>query len=92
MTTTNDLIAEGITTRQIQYWVSSGYLDVDRPGSGFDIDWPQEEVRVARLMRILTTAGMTAKAAAGVARTVARLPVGTRRFEISPGVWIEVAS
>lgn len=91
MTTTNDLLNEGITTRQIQYWISAGYLRVDNPGSGVERHWPAEEVRVARLMLILTKGGMTAKVAAAVARTVAQLPAGERRYELTSGVWIEVA-
>ena len=92
MTTTNDLITEGITSRQIQYWITSGYLKVANPGSGTSREWPAEEVRVARLMRELTAAGMTAKAAAYVARRIARDSEGRCRYEISPGVWIEVAA
>lgn len=92
MTTTNDLLTEGLTARQLHYWIMSGYLNVDRPGSGVSLDWPPEEARVARMMHVLTKAGMTTKVAAGVARTVAKLPVGERRYELSPGVWIEVAS
>lgn len=92
MTTTNDLLAEGLTTRQIEYWINAKYLRVGNPGSGTNRDWPYEEVLVARLMYALTKAGMTAKAAAAAARSVAHLPAGERRCQLSPGVWIEVSA
>lgn len=87
------LIAEGITYRQIEYWCRKGYLRVESTGSGVSREWPREEIRVARLMGTLTAAGMGTAAAADIARRAAQHAEGTVcRFEIRPGVWIEVTS
>lgn len=93
MATTNDLIAEGITSRKIGYWATCGYLKIGNPGSGVYREWPEIEVRVARLMHKLTSAGLLAKAAAEVARQAAEGGAGgVCRVEREPGIWIEVAA
>lgn len=93
MSGTADLIAEGMTYRQIEYWCRKGYLLVESTGSGVAREWPAREVRVARLMHQLTGAGLTASVAADLARRTTDHREGiTCRYEVKPGVWVEVTS
>lgn len=93
MSGTADLIAEGITYRKIDYWCRQGYLKVDHTGSGVARDWPARELRVARLMHHLISGGMTTSVAADLARRATEHREGTAcRYEVQPGMWVEVTS
>lgn len=62
-------VMTGGTDRQIDHWVRSGHLrPVHDGGSGRPREWPNTEVRVARLMVRLTAAGFTPARAAQIAR------------------------
>lgn len=73
-----DLIAAGLTVRQIDYWTTRGYLraDTNNPGTGHDRSWSGDELRVARTMARLAKAGLTPAAAHEVARGRAQLAPG----------------
>jgi hypothetical protein len=62
-------LAAGITERQINYWVTKGYL---RPsgggGAGYPWEWPRTEVAIALSMKRLTEVGFTPATAADIAR------------------------
>lgn len=70
----------GITYRQLDHWTRAGYLrpvpmggagraePVDEGGSGHWRDWPDEELHVARMMGLLTEAGVIPEVAHKVAR------------------------
>lgn len=64
------LMAVGLTVRRLDFWTTRGYLraDIPSPGSGRARTWSDAEVRVAELMVQLTGAGITAEAAARLAR------------------------
>jgi DNA-binding transcriptional MerR regulator len=66
----DDMLAAGISYRQLDYWCSKGYLRPDSasPGSGYARRFPPEEREIARLMVVLTKAGLEPKAAARAAR------------------------
>ena len=82
----------GISYRQLDYAVRAGYLKPERHwkgrswGSGSPRVWPEEEIRVARLMGRLITAGLSLETAHAIARS------GESRRELAPGVWIEVTA
>lgn len=67
--TWQDVRDRGLTYRQLDHWVRSGYLHpIQHGGSGHARTWPQTELQVADLMRRLVDAGLTAGAAAIAAR------------------------
>jgi len=82
----------GITYRQLDYAVRAGYLRPERKwkgrgwGSGSPRIWPEKELEVARLMGRLSAIGLPLAKAAEIARS------GDARYEIAPGIWIEVRS
>jgi MerR HTH family regulatory protein len=79
------LKVEGVSYRQLDYWVKRGWLHPDpRPHehSGVTRTWPAEEVRVARIMGRLKAAGLTPEAAHRIAR------LATGGGELAPGVWV----
>jgi MerR-like DNA binding protein len=90
MTTTDTLLSEGITYRQLDHWCKAGYLHVSSKGSGTPRDWPHREVKVARFMARLVTAGLTPKAAAEVARQVAASDEPIAVIEIGAGITVGV--
>lgn len=59
----------GITYRQLDYWCRQGYLSAGTPGTGSWRSWSDADREVARLMAALTAGGVTASAAARIART-----------------------
>jgi DNA-binding transcriptional MerR regulator len=64
----------GITYRQLDYWTTQGWLRAnERPdrkqGTGYRRTYPDAELDIADGMRRLIGAGLTAPAAARVART-----------------------
>jgi hypothetical protein len=70
----------GATYRQVDYWARAGYLRLGRErdgtGSGYWRIWPDEEVRVARLMARLTGAGFSPAVAHKVARGESQVAAG----------------
>lgn len=90
--TTADVMREaGMTYRQLDFAVRSGYLQPVRQwrgrrwGSGSPRLWPEGELEIARRMGRLTAAGIPPALAASFARH------SWPRGEIAPGIWIEVA-
>jgi hypothetical protein len=78
----------GITYRQLDYWSRRGHLhpgraDPARPWSGSARTWTPAELEVARLMGLLTAAGLTPGAAERVARAGGCC-------EIAPGIRVEL--
>jgi hypothetical protein len=65
-----DLLADGLTVRQIEHWTRCGYLkaDVKHPGTGSRRVWPAAERPIARRMVALVRAGVSAHQAAYFAR------------------------
>lgn len=78
---------DGITYRQLDFWVRRGYLhpDHEAPGSGGNRRWTEQECHVARLMGRLVAAGFTPEGAHRVARA------GSSWVELAPGVLVVVA-
>jgi DNA-binding transcriptional MerR regulator len=77
----------GITYRQLNHWTVRGLLrpeERQRNRPGVDREWSRAEADMARVIGRLTDAGLTLDVAAKVARS------GQPRYEIGPGVWIEV--
>jgi hypothetical protein len=73
---------EGISYRQLDWWVRKGYLTpTQRQGSGYRREWPEDEIAVARAMVRLVAAQIPPAIAAEVARG---------RAEIAPGIRIVV--
>ncbi len=71
-----------ITYRQLQYWISQGWLRPEGSGgSGNAFIWSDEEVAVARTMGRLVDAGLAPSVAAKVARG---------HVVVAPGIRVEV--
>lgn len=66
----DDMLAAGITYRQLDHWCKTGYLRpaVASPGSGYQRKFPPQEFQVARLMVLLVAVGVEPAAAARAAR------------------------
>lgn len=67
---TRVVAATGATYRQLDYWVSRGYLQPANTGlgSGYSWLWSPQEVEVVRRMVALVGCGLTPEAAARAAR------------------------
>jgi hypothetical protein len=78
---------DGLTYRQLDYWIRAGYLLPNDAGAGAGSrrSWSDSERAVAVMMARLVAAGLTLEAAHRVARAGGRL-------ELAPGVTVEVAS
>lgn len=77
----------GITYRQCDHWTRLGLLKpLHVGGSGNAREWTRAELDVARVMGRLVAAGLKPEPASRVARSPGR------RCEITPGIWIEVAT
>ena len=78
---------DGISYRQLDYWVRRGYLKPEylAPGSGAKRRWTAEERRVAQTMARLVAAGFTPEAAHPIARN------GPGQLYLGHGVSVEVA-
>lgn len=81
----SDLLACGITYRQMDHWCRQRYLRVDNPdpGSGRRRIFPPEEVRVVSVMARLVKAGLSVEGAHRAARNDGVL---------APGVRVELAA
>lgn len=78
----------GATYRQLDYWTRRGYLQpVPGNTSGLPRAWPRIEVQVAAKMVALIEAGLTAEAAADVARC--SVTEHTDRVRISGEIVVE---
>lgn len=77
----------GISYRQLDYWTRRGWLKPEqaRQTSGSWRRWPDEELAVLRRMAALVAVGVTAEAAARLARDLGR----HGSVEIAPGLWLE---
>lgn len=71
MTTSAELIEEvGITYRQLDYWIRSGYVDPKgdhNPGSGNRREFDDTEVEYVRTLALLAKTGMRIESAANLA-------------------------
>lgn len=65
-----DWLVDGVSYRQLDYWVRSGWLHPyePHPGSGHEREWPVRELRIAAEMGGLVRLGLIPAAAARVAR------------------------
>lgn len=64
----------GITTRQLHHWLAKGYISAvreDPAGTGYPLEFTPDDVEVARIMGLLTSAGVLPAAAATAARSLA---------------------
>lgn len=67
--TLDEVCKRGLSYRRLERWAAKGWLRPLRTGgTGNGRVWPESELRIADLMRRLTQAGFTAKAAAAAAR------------------------
>jgi DNA-binding transcriptional MerR regulator len=79
----------GITYRQLDHWVTQGYLFAGgRTGSGNPREWPLAEIEVARRMVRLVRAGLRPDVAAEVAADMANN--GSRYVRVTDHVVIGV--
>lgn len=78
--THNDVMALGLTYRQVDWWCRKGWLLPDNPdpGSGYRRTFPPQEVAVAEVMFALTAAGVSASAAHRAVRNGGLLAPGVR--------------
>lgn len=80
-------VIDGVSYRQLDFWVRRGYLKPHNatPGSGYSREWTTDEAAVATTMGRLVIAGFTPELAHRVARA------RQARLELAPGVFVEVA-
>lgn len=79
----------GMTYRQIDYATRKGFLKpLHVGGTGYSREWTHAELEVARLLGRLTEprVGLSLETAARIARS------GAGRYEIAPGIVIEVTT
>lgn len=80
----------GITPRQLNHWVTKGYLKPignGLTGSGHPFEFPTDQVRIAVLMGELTRAGLTpaaARLAADQLRNTGRARIGGFSITYTP--------
>lgn len=79
----------GVSYRQLDYWVRRGYLRPEDalPGSGHSRAWSAHEIAVAREMKRLCDAGLSAELAARVAREFVD---GESLIELAPGLTLDI--
>jgi len=75
-----DVEIVGVTYRQLDWWVSKGYLRPlnPSPGQGVAREFPEDEIQVARTMGRLVAAGIPPHIAVKVARGNAEIAPGVR--------------
>lgn len=78
----------GVTTRQIDYWIRQGYLDVEAKGSGRQRLIPAEELPRLALLADLHSAGFTVAAAAQHASGAPS--TGTTVIDLGPGIHLHI--
>jgi hypothetical protein len=75
----------GITYRQLDHWVTRGYLRPEnKPGSGYGREFSESEIEIAKLMAKLVHAGFRAEKAAKTARYV--LAEGLTRLRLADDI------
>lgn len=75
----------GITYRQLDHWITRGYLRPEnKPGSGTEREFSEREIEVAKLMAALVNAGFRAEKAAKTARYV--LAEGIVRLRLADNI------
>lgn len=80
-----DHLPDGVTYRQLDWWIHQGWIQMPGRGSGHSRKPDEDELYVAEWMGRLTCAGLTASAAAPLARQIAENP-GEASFEIGPAL------
>ena len=91
LTSTADVVKQtGATYRQLDYWTKQGWLKPDEPnpGKGQLRSWPNDEVRIARIMVCLVQAGLLPHVAASTARSV--VWTGFHDYELGPGIRLDL--
>lgn len=84
--TLQDVLDRGLTLRQVEHWVNEKLLHPVTRGRGRPREWPQRELRVADLTRILVDAGLNLYVAAMAARAhLAGHPV-----RLAPGITLAI--
>lgn len=79
MNTTQLAVESGATFRMLDYWVRQGYLHpVGGVGTGNSRDFGGDEIRVAKVMARLVSAGVSPEAAHRAARSGGELASGVR--------------
>lgn len=86
----DQMLATGVTYRQIDYWCRQDYLRPleATPGSGYARVWPAVERDVALLIIRLQAVGVELATAAQIARSLA--DSGTNRADLGGGVFISI--
>jgi hypothetical protein len=76
------------SARQIDHWTRKGWIqaNIPAPGTGRPLIYSAEEVRVAKIMARLVTAGLTPDRAAEVARSAMWWPYTT----LGPGLSLTI--
>ncbi len=78
----------GVSYRRLHYWTRQGWVKALNPecGSGRQLVWPAEEVRVVQVMALLVRSGVEPGAAAKAARNGGVLDDGVRVVVDTGGV------
>jgi DNA-binding transcriptional MerR regulator len=86
----DDMLATGVSYRQLDYWCRQGYLRPTdaTPGYGTARVWPAAERDVALLITRLQSVGVELSTAARIARSMA--DSDTDRAELGGGVFISI--
>jgi DNA-binding transcriptional MerR regulator len=79
-----------LSYRQMDHWTRLGLLHPQNPapGSGHRRIWPEDELRVARVIAALRVAGVELPTAHRIAR---QLEQGGGRTELAPGLVLSLA-
>lgn len=88
--TSEQMLATGMNYRQLDYWVTKGYLRPTEksPGSGNQRRFPHREYDVAQLMVRLRIVGVELRPAARLARDA--IEAGQDRIVLGDGLVISV--
>lgn len=88
--------APGLTARQLEYWVSSGWVvPAGRRASGHPREFSEAELAVIAVMWRLSAAGFPATLAARIARAAvedpaSRQPSGACRVRAGDGIYVTI--
>lgn len=84
--TLQDVLDRGLTQRQLTRWIDEKLLHPTTRGQGRPREWPQRELEVADLTRILTGAGINL----WVAAMAARAHLAGHTVRLAPGVELAI--
>jgi hypothetical protein len=84
--TLQTLLDRGLTQRQLTRWIDEKLLHPTTHGQGRPREWPQRELEVADLTRILTGAGINL----WVAAMAARAHLAGHTVRLAPGVELTI--